>query len=225
VRASEEDNPELFWALHGGGGNFGVATTFTFRLHTLPSMTVAILLWDPASGEEAIRQYRDFLDSAPEEVGGAAIYLTGPPEEFVPAHLVGRLALMAVVTYAGTEAAAREVIRPMLDLQADAELVMEIPYANLQCLIDDPPGRRNYWSAEYVEELPDAAVARFCALAEQMIVPSPSQHAIIPQGGAMARSTSGYPIPWRDSAWAVHPFAVWDDVVDDDRATTWVRAG
>jgi FAD/FMN-containing dehydrogenase len=84
VTANENENPELFWALHGGGGNFGVATSLTFRTHELPSITACLLLWEPEAGEQVRRTYRDLIESGPDEAGGGAIYLTGPPEEFVP---------------------------------------------------------------------------------------------------------------------------------------------
>jgi hypothetical protein len=74
-------------------------------------------------------------------------------------------------------------------------LVGAMPYADMQCMLDDPPGHRNYWSAEYLGGFPDAAVAAFCASAEAMIVPSPSQHAVFPQGGAIARGLTDYPRP------------------------------
>jgi FAD/FMN-containing dehydrogenase len=115
VRASEGENPELFWALHGGGGNFGIATELTFRLHSLPSFTAALLVWRPEDGPELARAYRDFAESAPDEVGGGLIYLTGPPEDFVPADLQGKLALAVLVTYTGPEAEAREESDPLHD--------------------------------------------------------------------------------------------------------------
>lgn len=74
----------------GGGGNFGVATSFAFQLHALPSVTAALLLWRPEAGPEVLRAYREFMATAPDEVGGGLIYLTGPAEPFVPAHLVGK---------------------------------------------------------------------------------------------------------------------------------------
>jgi FAD/FMN-containing dehydrogenase len=223
VRASENENPELFWALHGGGGNFGVATSLTFRLHELHSVTAALLLWRPEAGPEVLRAYRDFIASAPDEVGGAVLYLTGPSEEFVPAGLVGRLAFAVLMVYAGPEAEARAAAAPLLALGHEGALIQEMPYADFQCMLDDPPGYRNYWSAEYLDAMPDEAVARFCARAQDMIVPSPSQHVLIPQGGAIARGPSDYPVPWRQAPWGVHPFGLWEDPADDERARQWAR--
>jgi FAD/FMN-containing dehydrogenase len=223
LRASSDENPELFWALHGGGGNFGVATSFVFRLHELPSVTAALLLWDPEAGPNVLRAYRDFMESAPDEVGGGLLYLTGPAESFVTEHLVGKLALVVLIVYAGPEAEARELATPMLDLCPEGEMIKEMPYAELQCMLDDPPGYRNYWSAEYLDCLPDQAVDLFCARANDMIVPSASQHVLFPQGGAVARATADYPVPWRHAPWVIHPFGLWEDPADDERGKQWAH--
>jgi FAD/FMN-containing dehydrogenase len=224
VRASEDENPELFWALHGGGGNFGVATSFTFRLHELPSVTVAMPLWRPEAAPARVRAYRDFMEEAPDEVGGGIFYLTGPEFDFVPPHLVGTLAFALVFMYAGPEEEARRVLGPMLDLGHEGLLLVEVPHAEMQCMFDDPPGLRNYWSAEYLDAFPDEAVERFCGRAADMIVPSASQHVMIPGGGAQARGPEGYPIPWRKAPWCVHPFGLWEDPADDARGIRWTRA-
>jgi FAD/FMN-containing dehydrogenase len=223
VTASESENPELFWALHGGGGNFGIATSFVFRLEPLAAMTAALLLWPGDAGREVAGRWRDFMVEAPDEVGGGLLYLTGPPEEFVPDELVGKLACAVLLTYTGGEAEAREAIGPLVELSPTGEMIVELPYAELQCMLDDPPGYRNYWSAEYLGELPDEALDLFCARADQMIVPSPSQHVIFPWGGAIARNAAGSAMANRDARWVVHPFGLWEDPADDERARLWAR--
>jgi len=223
VRASEDENPELFWALHGGGGNFGIATELTFRLHEMPAFTAALLIWPPQAGPELTRAYREFIEAAPDEVGGGLIYLTGPPEEFVPEHLHNQLALAVLVTYTGPEAEAREAMAPLLALEPEGEMIAEMPYAELQSMLDDPPGYRNYWSAEYLNELPDAAIDAFCARADGIIIPSPTQHIIFPWGGAVARGAAASPMATRESPWVVHPLTMWEDPADDERAIQWTR--
>ncbi len=84
VRASAGENPELFWALHGGGGNFGIATELTFNLQPLPAFSMALLVWPPDAGPELTRAYRELMETAPDEVGGGLIYLTGPAGRFRP---------------------------------------------------------------------------------------------------------------------------------------------
>lgn len=223
VRVDEDRHPELFWALHGGGGNFGVVTEFTFRLHELPYFTMAMLLWPPEAGPAVLRRYLDFMAGAPDEVGGGFVYLTGPPEDFVPPQLVGRLAAAVLLTYTGGEAAAREVFRPMLGHGNTGEMIAELPYPDFQSMLDDPPGERNYWSAEYLDSFPEQAVELFCGRAADMPVPTPSMHVALPQGGAVARGDGEFPVPWRVAPWAVHPFGVWTDPADDGRAREWVR--
>lgn len=223
VRASAEENPDLFWALHGGGGNFGVATALTLRLHELPAFAVALLLYLPERGPEAVRVYREVIENGPPEVGGGVIYLTAPPEEFVPERLVGRLACGVLLTYAGTEDDMRKTAQPLLALPHEAELVGAMPYADAQCMIDDPPGMRNYWSAEYLTDLPDELVDVFATRAWTMPVPTGTQHVLFPLGGAIADGPAHYPVPYRDSPWVVHPFGVWEDPADDARCVRWVR--
>jgi FAD/FMN-containing dehydrogenase len=224
VRAAEDGEADLFWALHGGGGNFGVVTSLTLRLHPMPTTTLGMLLFPPERGPEITRAYRDVLIGAPDELGGGLIYLTGPEgEDFVPEDLVNHLTLAVVVAYAGPEDEARRAAAPLLDLQPAGQMIEEMPHADLQCALDDPPGYRNYWSAEHLDAFPDAAVEAFCARAPDMIVPSASQHVLFPMGGATARGDADYPIPWRRSAWVVHPFGLWTDPADDERAIRWTR--
>jgi FAD/FMN-containing dehydrogenase len=223
LRATIDENPELFWALHGGGGNFGVATSFTFRLYPLQLVTAALLMWEPTAAPNVIRTYRDFLESAPDDVAGAIKFHTAPSKDWVPKHLAGKLACTALITYAGDAAEAREAMRPMLGLDHIGELVFEVPYAELQSMLDDPPGYRNYWSAEYLDTFPVAAINLFCTRAMDMIVPSPSEQVLVPLGGAIARSRADYPIPWRQAAWHIFPFGLWSDPVDDQRAKQWAQ--
>ena len=211
LTASAEENPELFWALHGGGGNFGVATSLTLRLHPLGRVTVALLLWEPEEAARVLRAYRDFVEAAPDDVGGGSVFLTAPPEDFVPNDMHDRLALGILLVAARPEATGRALIAPMRALGRRAEMTGEMPYAELQCMLDDPPGYRNYWSAEFLGELPDAAIDAFIGQAGGMIVPSPSQHALFPGGGAVARGTADWPVPWRNAPWCVHPFGLWSD--------------
>ncbi|WP_037670296.1 FAD-binding oxidoreductase [Streptomyces griseus] len=223
THASADENPDLFWALHGGGGNFGVATALTLKLHEMPEFSIALLLFLPEHGREAVRTYRDLIKVAPNEAGGAVIYLTAPPEEFVPPHLVGSLMCGVLLTYVGGEEDLRKLAEPLLALPHEAEVVGTMPYADVQCMIDDPPGLRNYWSAEYLRDAPDAFVDVYCARADSMPVPTGTQHVLFPQGGAIAEGPGDYPVPYRDAPWAVHPFGIWEDPADDERGIRWVR--
>jgi FAD/FMN-containing dehydrogenase len=224
VTASESENPELFWGLHGGGGNFGVATELVFRLEPVPVVTFALLLWPAETGPEVARRYRELFEAgAPDELGGAFAYITGPPEEFVPKDLQDQLVSGVVLVYAGTVGEAREAIAPILELEPVGLPPTEMPYAEIQSAIDDPPGYRNYWSAEHLASFPDEALEAFCRRAEDMVVPSPSQHILFPWGGALTAQGSGWPTPHRDARYVAHPLGLWEDPTDDERAREWAR--
>ncbi|MDI2131815.1 FAD-binding oxidoreductase [Yinghuangia seranimata] len=224
LTADADHEPELFWALHGGGGNFGVVTAFTMRLFPLPDFSVAMFLYEPDAGPEVARTYRDFIMDAPDECGGGCIFMTGPPEDFVPPELQGQLACGALITYAGPVEAVQDLAGPLMAMAPNGAMVAPVPYQMFQSMLDDPPGMRNYWSAEYLDGLPDEAIDRFCARAGSMPVPSGCQHVVFPQGGAMARNAADYPMPWRASPFAVHPFGLWEDAADDERCIQWVRS-
>ena len=223
THASADENPDLFWALHGGGGNFGVATAITLKLHELPEFAIALLLYRPEFAPDAVRTFRDVIESAPDELGGGILHFTGPPQEFVPPPLVGTLMCGALLTYAGAEQDMRKYAEPLLALPHEAEIVGAMPYADVQCMIDDPPGMRHYWSAEYLTGAPDDFVEVYCAGARSMPVPTGTQYVLLPQGGAIAAGPHEYPVPYRDAPWAVHPYGMWEDPAADERCIRWVH--
>lgn len=225
VVANESENSELFWALHGGGGNFGIATKIVFRLESLPASTLAMLLWPADAAPDVVTAYRNLVDAGiPLDLGGGAAFVTGPPEPFVPDHLQGQRGIAVLGVYAGTEAELRDALAPIYALEPVGGFAAEMPYADLQCAIDDPPGFRNYWSAEHLTGFPDAAIELYCRQGGEMIVPSPSQHLIIPWGGAVADRAGEWPMAHRGATWVQHPFGLWDDPADDERGKAWVRS-
>jgi FAD/FMN-containing dehydrogenase len=224
VTASKDSHPELFWALHGGGGNFGVATSFEFQLYDVgPIVQAGLLLWGAESGEDVMHTYRDLADAAPENLATGGVYLTGPPEDFVPEHLQGQRAVAVAWCYFGSEAESDALIAPLRALRPEVDLVGPMPYADFQCMIDDPPGNRNYWSAEYLANFDDNAVAAFVKASGEMPI-SFSQNLIIPWGGAVARVTADdTPMTNREAAWVFHPFAVWPDAERDAEHIAWAK--
>lgn len=226
VTASVDEHPELFWALHGGGGNFGVATALTFRLHPVgPEVLGGLLLYPAERGRDLLRLTRDLLPDAPDEFGPAIGYLTVPPEEEIPAHLHGTLVSVLVFCYTGPVADGERLIQPFRDLGPVADLVGPVPYADLQCSIDDPPGYRNWWTAEYLHVVTDEAIDVIHAHSLATPTPGPAQSFIVPWGGAVARASEDEtPLAQRDATWVVHPFALWEDPADDDAVIGWARA-
>jgi FAD/FMN-containing dehydrogenase len=225
VTASADEHPELFWALHGGGGNFGVATAFTFRLHPVgPQVLAGLLLYPAEQGRELMRLTRDFMTDAPEEFGPAIIYLTVPPEDELPTHLHGTLVSAIAFCYTGPIGEGEQLIKPFRDLGPVADLVGPTSYADFQCSIDDPPGYRSWWTAEYLHVVTDEAIDVIHAHALRTPSPTPSQTFIVPWGGAVARvGEDETPLTQRDVSWVVHPYASWEDPAHDDALIGWAR--
>ena len=225
VTASEDENPDLFWALHGGGGNFGVATSFVFRVHPVgPLVTAGLMLWPGDSAPEVARLYRDLALDAPDELGTGLVFLTGPPEEFVPPHLQGTTVVGLAALWAGDVEDGAAAVQPFRDLLPEVDLVGPMPYADFQCMIDDPPGLHNYWSAEYHDSFPDEAIDVLIKYGFER--PSPfSQQLLVPWGGAVARvPDDATPMTKRTVSWISHPFAMWENPEDTEANVEWARS-
>jgi FAD/FMN-containing dehydrogenase len=224
VTASADEHPDLFWALHGGGGNFGIATALTFQLHPVgPEVFAGLMLFDGDKGLELLRLVRDLMPGAPPEFGPAIAYLTVPPEEDLPSHLHGKLVAGLALCYSGAVEDGERLIQPFRDLGAEVDLMGAVRYADFQCSIDDPPGYRNWWTAEYLHEITDEALEAIHS--HGMATPSgPAQTFIVPWGGAVAKiGEDESPLTQRDATWVVHPFALWEDAADDERVIGWAR--
>ena len=226
VRASESENPDLFWALHGGGGNFGVATAFEFTLHPVgPIVMAGLMLWPGERGRDVTEAVREVTESAPDELATAVVYLSGPPEEFVPPELQGQLCCGAAMFWGGENPEDGEPYAARLrELAPAVDLVSPMPYAEFQRMIDDPPGLRNYWTGDYLDELSDGAIDVFASHSERMPVPSACQSILFPWGGQVARvSADETPMAQRSAGWVAHPFVLWESAEDDERHIAWGR--
>ncbi|MEU8586420.1 FAD-binding oxidoreductase [Streptomyces sp. NPDC048664] len=215
VAATPEQEPDLFWALHGGGGNFGIATALTLRLHELPAFSAALLTFPPATAPEAVRAYRDLVEAGPARLGGAVLYTADRPWSPVCGVLV---------TYAGAVADLRALIRPLSALPHRAAIVSPMPYPGVRRLLDVPPGLRGHGSAAHLTALPDELADLFCARAAAMPAPTYCRYALFPLGGALAHGPAGHPAPCQDAAWSAHPLGAWADPADDERALRWADA-
>ena len=224
MTASEDENPELFWALHGGGGNFGVATSLEFALHPVgPEVLAGLLIWPGDAGSDVGRLYRDIAFDAPEELGSALVFLTGPPEEFIPVHLQGQTVAAIAVMWAGDVGDGEAAIAPWRAAGPTVDLVGPMPYADFQCMIDDPPGLGNYWSGDYHDWFPDEALETFVKYGFERRSDH-TQQILVPWGGAIARlDDDATPMTHRDSRWVSHPFAMWDPVDDPAPNIEWAK--
>jgi FAD/FMN-containing dehydrogenase len=224
VTASARENPELFWALHGGGGNFGVATSFTFHLHELgPKVHAGLLMWPGDAATEVSRGYRELALTAPNEESATLVYGIAPQESFVPPEMVGKMAVFVVYVYAGDAENGREHAKGYRALGPAVDLVGDTDYADFQCSLDDPPGKYNYWSADYHDELSDAALDVIIDSARNLPGPS-SQQLIAHWGGAVGGpAATATPLLNRNANWVSHPFGLGDTPQGGLDAKAWVK--
>jgi FAD/FMN-containing dehydrogenase len=162
VRASEEENPDLFWALRGGGGNFGVVTEFEFDLHPFgPEALAGMILYRLEDAPDALRFCRDFMQAAPDALAVFETFMTVPPEEPFPAELQGRPAFALGIAYAGPTEEGERVMQPLREFGRPAlDALGAMPALAIQQMLDPtaPHGMRNYSRSHWLAELPDAAI-------------------------------------------------------------------
>jgi FAD/FMN-containing dehydrogenase len=216
--ASAKENPDLFWAVRGGGGNFGVVTSFEYRLHQVgPTVNAGLLVWPRERAREVLRAYRDFTAGAPENAGAYAGLATSP--EGVPIAVV-------IAFHHGSAEEAEALFRPLRQLGPIADLVQPMPYTAAQQLLDagNPPGNRVYWKSAVLKNIDDDVLD---AIIEQAAAtPSPLSATLIEfYGGAINRvgaTDTAYPL--RDAMYALNAIAAWTDPAQDEANIAWSRA-
>jgi FAD/FMN-containing dehydrogenase len=219
VRASADESPELLWAHRGGGGSFGVVTALELALHPVgPEVLSGLCLWPAAQGREVLQLFRDTMVDAPPELSLALIWFTAPSDdEDVPAELRGRAAVAIAGMHCGALDEAERALRAVrVDGKPAADLFAPTSYADFQCALDDPPGYRNWWTAEHLDDLTPEAIDRIAARSER--IPSgPAQLFVASWGGAVASGAGAdaCPVAGRDARFVVHPLFLWEHPMDD----------
>jgi FAD/FMN-containing dehydrogenase len=230
VRASEQMNPELFWGIRGGGGNFGIVTEFELRLHELgPIVMAGLALWPLARGREVMRAWRDIAEAAPDELSTAAVFITAPPEEFVPDHLKGQTVLGVAAIYVGDVNAGQRAVQPLKDLAPEVDLIQPMPYTAFQAIVDAaaPPGMRSFWRGEYMDDLTDDAIEVFADRAPELVAAGfPLTQTLFFRIGQAIKAVPDHAtaFPHRDAEYMFHPICVWNDRANDERMITASRA-
>ena len=227
LRASETENADLFWGLRGGGGNFGVVTSFEFRLHPVGPVVVGGMLMHPLeSAGEVLRAYRDYADAGPDEVATAFALFPAPPEKFVPEHLHGKTVLGIIACHCGEVEEGERSVAPLREIGPPAvDLIGPMPYTDLQALLDPtaPPGWRWYNSGEHLRSLSDPAIDALTSHAPQGLAPL-TQIIVFRHGGAVSRvGDAETAFGNRGAAYLLHPLAAWTEPEDDERHIDWVR--
>ncbi len=228
LRASADEHPDLFWALRGGGGNFGVVTAFEFRLHGVgPTVLAGPILWDAADAGEVLRFYRDFIREASDELGTVVRFGTAPPLPVIPEELHWRPVILVGACYAGLVEEAEAVLRPLRAFGRPLlDLIAPTPYVNHQSALDSTVlhGWNYYWKSTHLPELRDDLIDVIAEHAFACLSPR-SYVAMFHLKGAVSRVADGATaFGNRRASHAITLDAVWRSGEDfGDRDTAWAR--
>jgi len=226
-QVSATSEPELFWALRGGGGNFGVVTSFEFRLHPVgPEVWSGLVVYAGAQARQVLRAWRDFNAGAPEALSVWAVLRKAPPLPFIPAEHHGRDVVIFPLLYAGDMAAGEKAAAPVATFATPIGTHLgPTPYAGFQQAFDPllTPGGRNYWKSNNFASLSDTAIDLVIEAAKAE--PGPECEVFLAQlGGAMARvDPAATAFVGRDAAYIMNVHGRWADTADDKRVRDWAR--
>jgi FAD/FMN-containing dehydrogenase len=225
--ASEQEHPDLFWALRGGGGNFGVVTSLEFRLHPIKDIYGGLIFFELRDGGDVLRFYREFIADAPEELGAFPAFQMAPPLPFIPEDRHGDTFIGIVACWAGPMEQGERALEPIRQVApVAAELIAPMPYPALNSAFDAlvPPRLQQYWKANFVTELTDQIIEAHLGHGPRVPAVSSTMH-IYPINGACQRvAPDATAFAYREANFATVIAGMWPDPADNAANTAWVRS-
>lgn len=228
VRASDTENADLFWGLRGGSGNFGVVTTFEYKLHTVgPEVMAGGIAWRAESAHEVLELYRTLTEQAPPELTCIAALRMAPPAPWLPKDVHGEAIVALFVCDTGPVNEAEKRVAPIKAFGSPAgDVIQPRSYVSQQSFLDatQPKGRRYYWKSEYLPKLEPEMLAKAIEHAKRIVSPH-SAILLFPLDGAISRLPEDHsPVGNRDAASVLNITASWENVEDDAANIEWARA-
>ena len=226
LMSNENVNADLFWALRGGGGNFGVVTSFEFKLAPIKDIYGGPMFFELEDAGDVIRFYRDFIVDAPETFGGFPAFQIAPPLPFIPEDRHGETFLAFVACWAGPLDEGGTVLKPIHDVApVVAEHVGPMPYPALNAAFDAlaPPGLQHYWKANFVKELTDDAIEAHLAHGPKVPVVNSTVHIYSINGASHRVAPDATAFAYRDATFATVIAGMWPDPAENEANIKWVR--
>jgi FAD/FMN-containing dehydrogenase len=227
VKVSETDNPDLFWAIRGGGGNFGIVTSFEFRLHKVgPEVLAGLIIHPLDAARDVLRFYRDFIKSTPQEFVCWFVMRKAPPLPFLPVEWHGKEILALAVCYSGDVKEGERVAKPLRSFgKPIADVIGPTPFVAWQTILDPllTPGMRNYWKSHDFREVSDGLIDTLIAHARR--IPDPqTEIAFAHLGeGVMKVPKEATAYTHRDAAFVMNVHGRWDNPANDTKCISWAR--
>ena len=224
--ARENENDDLFWAIRGGGGNFGVVTSFEYRLHPVKDIYGGPMFYELSEARNILRFYREFIADAPEQLGAFPAFQIAPPLPFIPEERHGDTFLAMVACWAGPVDEGERALKPFHDLApVVAEHVGAMPYPALNSAFDAlyPPGLQHYWKANFVTELTDEAIDAHLEHGPKVPVVSSTTHIYSINGACHRVASDATAFAYRDANFATVIAGMWPDPAQNEANIKWVR--
>lgn len=227
IRASADENPDLFWAIRGGGGNFGIVTMFEFQLHPVgPEILAGLIVYPLEQAETVLTEYRRFVDNLHEDLNVWVILRQAPPLPFLPEDVHGKGVVVLALFFDGDPVQGMSIIKPLLRFgQPYGDHIGPMPYSAWQKVFDPllAPGSRNYWKSHNFSELSDAAIATAIEYAGKL--PSAQCETFIGllggQASLVAPDATAYYA--RDTKFVMNMHARWESAEEDEACISWAR--
>jgi FAD/FMN-containing dehydrogenase len=226
VTANAKENPDLFWAVRGGGGNFGVVTSFLFKAHPIHTDYAGPMLWPMEDAADILHWYRGFITKAPNVLNGFFAFLTVPPGPPFPDHLHNKKMCGIVWCYTGPLKNAERVFNPIRKFKKPAlDLVGPIAHPALQSMFDAlyPPGLQWYLKADFVRELKDEAIALHVKHGALLPTMHSTMHLYPINGKASTAKNTATPWSYRDAVWAAVMAGVDPDPANNEKISKWAK--
>jgi FAD/FMN-containing dehydrogenase len=226
VKANEQQHADLFWALRGGGGNFGVVTSFLFRCHAISTVYGGPMLWELSEAKEVLRWYHDFIRQAPDNINGFFAFLVVPPGPPFPEHLHLKNMCGVVWCYTGALEEAEQAFAPIRAFKNPAlEVLGAMPLPALQSMFDPlmPTGMQWYWKGDYVKDLPEEALDAYVAFGSRVPTMLSTMH-LYPINGAAGRvDRNATAWNYRDAIYAMVIAGIDPDPANKDKLVNWAK--
>ncbi|MGJ3237066.1 MAG: FAD-binding oxidoreductase [Anaerolineae bacterium] len=227
ITASDSENPDLFWGIRGGGGNFGIVTSFEYNLHPVgPDVLAGVIIYRLEDAKDVLHFYRDFTADAPQELGSMAVFRTAPPAPFIPDALHGKPVLAIVVCYTGDLDKGKKIIQPLKDFgNPIADAIKLKTYAEQNAMLDagQPEGLQYYWKSEYLHDISDDAIETLISYGAEITSPN-TRVALFQLGGAIQNTDEmAMAVSHRDAEYVLAINTGWQNPTDNKREIQWTQ--
>lgn len=227
LTASANENSDLFWGIRGGGGNFGIVTSFEFQLRPVgPEVLAGVIIHPFHAAGDVLRFFRDFTASAPEELGAVAVFRLAPPAPFIPEELHGKPVLAIVVCHIGDVEEAERVVQPLRDFGTPVfDGIMRKPFAAHNSSLDagQPVGMHYYWKSEYVTKIADGAIDTLVAFAANMTSPYARLNVFQLGGATQHHDEQAMAMSHRNAEYIIAINTGWADPQETEKQMQWTH--